>query len=143
MPELSRAEGRLIVAAVRVLAHLKQRSPEPQEIADLLELPAATVRLQIATLAELGGVAVVESAFATHVEIRDDQVLEQLPDDVTSEFADELADFDRRKQEETERMANLFTDGEHERRRAEKLGKMDAELRDYRKRKPKNPFADD
>jgi hypothetical protein len=40
-------------------------------------------------------------------------------------------------------MSHLFTDGEHERRRAEKLGKMDAELRDYRKRKPKNPFSDD
>ncbi len=40
-------------------------------------------------------------------------------------------------------MARLFDSGEHERQQQEKLGKMDDELKDFRRRKPINPFGDD
>lgn len=143
MASLTRTDGHLMVAAVRVLTHTLQRSPEPAEVAELLALPAASVRVQIVALADLGILAVVESAFATHVEVRDYTGLEELPAADESELAEELADFDRRKQAETEKMSQLFADGEHERRQADKLDQMDADLRTFRERKPKNPFSDD
>ncbi len=40
-------------------------------------------------------------------------------------------------------MSQLFADGEHDRRRADKLGKMAEDLRAFQKQKPKDPFADD
>ena len=143
MANLTRTEGHLIVAAVRVLTHSLQRSPEPGEVADLLAMPAASARVQIVALADLDILVVVESAYATHVEVRDYTRLEELPAAHESEFAEELADFDRRKQEEADKMSQLFADGEHDRRRADKLGKMAEDLRAFQKQKPKDPFADD
>ena len=139
----SREEGHLIVAAVRVLQHGLGRSPRPEEVAELLEMPPASLRVHLAALEESGAVAMVESAFDVHVEIRDHLRLEELtPAAESSDLQSDLADFDRRKQEESERMARLFADGEPERRQAEKLRKMDQELADFRKRKPRDPFAD-
>jgi hypothetical protein len=143
MASLTRSDGHLIVAAVRVLTHTLQRSPEPEEIAALLALPAAAVRVQIVALTDLGILAMVASAFATHVEVRDYVALEELPATDESELAEELADFDRRKQAETAKMSQLFADGEHERRRADKLDKMNKDLRAFRERKPPNPFDDE
>jgi hypothetical protein len=140
--QIDRHEGHLVVAAIRVLAHREGRAPTPEEVADLLDLPGAAVRLQLAVLQDLGAVRLVESAFATHVEVHDHTRLEELPEGRVDELSSDLADFDRRKQEEAERMERLFADGEHDRRRQEKHGAMDRELQDFHKRKPRNPFDD-
>ena len=141
---ITQLEGHLIVAAIRVLAHRLERSPRPEEVADLIELAPAALRVKLVALAESGIVAVVESAFDTHVEIRDYHLLEDLPAvETDGDLSEDLADFDRRKREESERMDRLFGDREHEKRQAERMQKMDQELRDYRKKKPPNPFGDD
>jgi hypothetical protein len=143
MARLNREEGHLVIAAIRVLAHRHGRPPAPAEIAELLDLPEATVRLQLAALHDLGAVAMIESAFATHAEIRTHQLVDELPPADERELSSDLAEFDRRKQEEAERMARLFSDGEHEKRRSERFGKMDRDLADFRKRKPRNPFDEE
>jgi len=139
----NRDEGHLLVAAIRVLGHREGRAPTPEELAELLDLPGAAVRLQLAALQDLGAVVLVESAFAVHAEVRDHTRLEELAPPEESDISADLADFDRRKQEEAERMAHLFDEKDHERRRAERHDAMDRDLKDFRKRKPHNPFEDD
>lgn len=144
MAGTSRRQGHLVVAAVRVLAHLHERSPRPEEVADLLRMPAALLRVRLAELQEAGVLALVESAFDTHVEVREHLRLEELPaDDEPDDLTADLADFDRRKEEEARRMEQLFADGEPRRRQQEKMRRMEEELRGFREqRKPRNPFED-
>lgn len=141
--KLTRQDAHLLLAAIRVQAHLLERSPTPAELAELLDRSETEIRLQLVFLQERGAVDLVESAFATHAEIREHLLIEELADTAGPALSEDLKDFDRRKQEEAERMAHLFDSGEHERQQQEKLGKMDDELKDFRRRKPANPFGDD
>ena len=38
-------------------------------------------------------------------------------------------------------MSRLFAEGDHEKRRSERVRKMDEELKDFKKRKPRDPFS--
>ncbi len=143
MAHITREDGHLFVAAIRVLAHREERPPRPEEVAELLRMPPAMARLQASALADAGIVAIVESAFDTHLELRDHGRLEELEEAARSRALDEdLAAFERRKEEEAQRMARLFDEGDHERRQQERIQKMEEELRGFRKRKPRNPFGD-
>ena len=144
MSGMTRQEAHLLLAGIRVLTHTGERPPTPEQLADLLELSASAVRLQLAQLADLGAVALVESAFETHTEVRDYLRAEELPAEAGPAIAEDLEAFDRRKREESERMAHLFDSGEHEQRQSDRLRRMDEDLRTFRgKKKPQNPFGED
>lgn len=144
MSRVTREDGHLVVAAIRVLAHREERPPRPEEVAVLLGLAPEVLRARMAILAEAGVLAMIESAFDTHLEIRDHLRLEELEAGAQSRALDEdLADFARRQQEQAAKMSRLFDEGDHERRQAERVRKMEEELRDFRQRKPRNPFAAD
>ena len=140
---MTRHEAQLLLAAIRVQSHLKERSPTPAEVAELLDMSESAIRLQLVFLQDLGAVDLVDSAFATHAEIRDEHQVEGLEETAGPALSEDLKDFDRRKQEESERMAQLFDSGESEQQRQDKLGKMDEELKEFRRQKPANPFGDD
>ena len=140
---MTRHEAHLLLAAIRVQSHLKERSPTPEEVADLLDLSESSVRLQLVFLQDLGAVDLVDSAFATHAEIRDHLQVENLGESAGPALSEDLKEFDRRKQEESERMAHLFDSGESEQERQDKLGRMDEELKEFRRQKPPNPFGND
>ncbi len=143
MSSLTRSEGLLVLAAIRVLDHLNQRPPTPAEIADLLDEDESTVRLQLARLQDLGAAVLVDSAFATHAEIKDHRLVEDLDDRAGPAISEDLAEFDRKKEDEARRMAHLFDSGEHEESRRRKLDEMDSELEKFRREKPANPFGED
>lgn len=143
MIRLARNEGHLFVAGVRVLAHRLGRGPTPQELADLLASNESQVRLQAATLEDLGAIALVNSAFETHLELRDHLRLELLEEGDAPAISDALRDFDDRKREEAEKMARLFDTGEAEQQRQDQLKRMDDDLRDFRRKRPRNPFGED
>ena len=143
MSGMTRQEAHLLLAGIRVLTHTGQRPPTPEQLAELLELPDSAVRLQLTQLAELGAVALVTSAYETHAEVRDHLLVEELSEEAGPAIADDLEAFDRRKREESEKMAHLFDSGEHEQRQSDRLRKMDEDLRTFRKKKPHNPFGDD
>jgi hypothetical protein len=140
---MTRHEAHLLLAAIRVQSHLKERSPTPAEVAELLDLSESAVRLQLVFLQDLGAVDLVDSAFATHAEIGDHLQVETLGESAGPALSEDLKAFDRRKQEESERMAHLFDSGESEQERQDKLGRMDEELKEFRRQKPANPFGDD
>ncbi len=144
MSAISRQEGHLIVAAVRVLSHREGRPPRPEEVAALLQLAPEALRLRMALLADAGVLAVVESAFDVHLEVRDHLRLEELPaDEQRLAMDEEIADFARRQQEQADKMARLFDEGDHKRRQEERLRRMDEELRGFRQRRPRNPFGEE
>ena len=143
MIHVTREDGHLIVAAVRILEHREQTPPGHEAVAELIRMPVEALRLKVAALEELGILQRVESALDTHVEVRDHALLDDLePTAESSAMEEDLADFDRRKQQEADRMARLFADGDHEKKRREKIKEMDEGLFDYEKRKPRDPFAD-
>lgn len=142
MSKLTRHEAHLLVAGIRVLDHQLQRPPSPKELADLLDLPESSVRLQVNLMADLEIILVIESAFESHVEIKDYRQIESLDNEAGPAISDDLAAFDRRKEEENERLANLFDSGEHERVRQDRLKKMEDELGGFKGKKPPNPFGD-
>lgn len=143
MTRLNRHDAHLLMAGIRVLTHLKGMAPTPDALADLLELPATLVRLQLGALSELGAVALVDSAYETHAEVRDYPRIEELEEGEGPAISEDLRAFDERKRAENEKMAHLFDSGESERQRQQKHDRMGDELRGFRKNKPKNPFGED
>ena len=143
MSGMTRGEGHLVLAAIRVLEHLNGKLPSPAEVADLLDESESSVRLWLNRLQDLEAVVQVESAFETHVEIKDHLQVEHLDQEAGPAITESLAEFDRKKEAEAERMANLFDSGDHEKKRREKIDAMDADLENFRSRKPVNPFGDD
>ncbi|MFN2371901.1 MAG: hypothetical protein ABR506_12220 [Candidatus Krumholzibacteriia bacterium] len=143
MSGMTRAEAQLLLAGIRVLTHTGQRPPTPEQVAELLQMPASAVRLQLAQLADLGAVALLTSAFETHTEVRDHLAVEQLPEAAGPAIAEDLEAFDRRKREEQSKMAHLFDSGEHDQRQQDKLRRMEQDLASFRRKKPANPFGDD
>jgi len=142
MATIDRQDAHLLLAAIRVLSHLNQRSPRPEEVAALLELPEATVRMRAVILQELGAMVLVESAYEIQLEIREYLKIEELEEARSEALAEDLAAFDRKKQDEAEKMARLFDDGTFEQERKDKLTAMDEELKSM-PRKPRNPFGDE
>ena len=140
---MTRQEAHLLLAAIRVQSHLKERSPTPAELAELLDMSETQIRLQLVFLQDLGAADIVESAFESHAEILDHTQVDSLTAESGPALSEDLKDFDRRKQEEAERMANLFESGEYEQQQQDKLGRMDEELKDFQRQKPVNPFGDD
>ncbi|MBU0743211.1 hypothetical protein KKG45_14430 [bacterium] len=144
MSKVTREDGHLVVAAIRVLAYKLNGPPTPEQVAELLGLAPETVRLQTLALQEAGIVKLVTSAYENHLEVRDHALLDGLESDARQAAMDEaLAEFDQHKQEEAERMSRLFSEGEHERRRRDKFKEMDKGLGDFERKKPRNPFGDD
>ena len=142
MADLDRNTAHLVLAAIRVLSHRLQRSPRPDEVAELLEWPETTIRLHAAQLQDLGAAMLVESAYEVHLEVRDHRLVDDLEAERSEALADDLADFDRRKQEEAEKMARLFEDGTFQSERQKKLDQMSDDLMS-RPSRPRNPFGDD
>lgn len=143
MTRMTRYEAHLLLAGIRILSHRNRIAPTPEDLAELLEKPAALVRLQLDALKELGAVALVGSAYHTHAEIKDHLAVEQLEDEEGPEIGEELRAFDERKRAEAEKMANLFESGESDQRRRDKYDQMGEELKNFRKNRPRNPFGDD
>ncbi|HPF35896.1 MAG TPA: hypothetical protein P5571_09875 [Candidatus Krumholzibacteria bacterium] len=144
MEHITREEGHLLVAAVRILSHLRGSPPTVEAVAELLRWAPESVRMKTVLLHELGALALVDSAYDHHLEVRDHARLETLTPEADHTGMDEaLADFDRRKEEEQRRMSQLFGDGDHERRRRERIQAMEDGLFGGKPKKPRNPFGDD
>jgi hypothetical protein len=143
MIAVNREDGHLLVAAVRVLACRDQSPPDMDQVAELLRLAPEVVRLKAVALIEAGILKQIESAWKMHLEVADHTLLESLPaaeDESTMDV--ELADFDKRKKEEAERMDQMFSDGTLAKERQAKLDEMDHDLFSDKPEKPANPFGD-
>jgi hypothetical protein len=138
----SREDGHLIVAAVRVLSHKAAKPPTPEDIADLLGLAPEFARNLVVALGEEQILKVVVNPFEIRAEVGDYAKLEDLPAESTAPtIQDELDDFVKRKQEaveETERMLNL---DEIEKKKKEKLSRLEDEMKKMKEKGQPPPFG--
>jgi hypothetical protein len=143
MQVITREEGQLIVSAVVVLAHLNDSLPSEREIADLIGIPSEVVGLKVSALVEADIILRVENAFENHLEVINYTNLDNLQlDQNVASINEDLADFEKRKKEESEKMNQLFESNDHEKRKAERIKKMEESFFNMDQKKPDNPFDD-
>lgn len=139
-------EGHLVVAAVRVLTHQHSgRPPTVEEISKLLSLSREWAGVLVSALEKAGVVRALTGPFETRVEIADHTRLEALPrGDTAGGVDEELKEFSKKKQEEEEKLRGLFTGGEAERKKKDKMGRLADELKGWKPKPPKSaPFMKD
>ncbi len=124
------------------MTHLNGCSPSPEKLAEFLNLPDGSLRLKSVLLVEMGAIVQVESAFEIHLEVGDVSTVDDLTEETGPSISEDLNAFDKRKEEEAQRMAHLFDSGEHAQQKKRKLNQMDEELLEYKKKKPINPFGE-
>ncbi len=128
-------ESHLLVAAVRVLSHKDGRSPTPDEVADLLAFSREKTYVLVHELRRLGILRALETPFEIRLDVGDPVPLEQLPrGDSGPSIAGELDEFHSREQEKKQVMERMFRGGEADRRRKERVSKLEKE---FEKFKPK------
>ena len=133
-------DGHLIVGAVRVLSHNSDKPPTPEDIADLLGLAPDFVRNLAVALGDEGILKVVENPFGIRTEVKDHLKLEELPREAQGpSIQDELDEFVKKKKKEVEDTEKMFTLDEIEKRKQEKLSKLDEEMKKM-KGKGRSPF---
>jgi len=127
-------EGHLFVAAVRVLSHKENRPPTLDEVTELLNLSKEVVFLTARGLADRGILHLMENPFEIHVEIADHLAIEELPrDDTGPGFGEDLDEFHEKKKREQDEMGDFFKNGGMEKKKGEKLSKMEEEFRRFRR----------
>ncbi|HVP57069.1 MAG TPA: hypothetical protein VMU02_03140 [bacterium] len=134
-------DGHLIVAATRVLAHRDPKPPRPEDIAEMLGLPADFVRNLVVALGSLGILNVMENPFELRVEIGDHTLLESLPRGAeTPSIKDELDTFIQRKKREVEETEKMLSADEIERKKQEKMSKLEDEMKKMKGKSKPRPF---
>lgn len=132
-------ESHLLVAAVRVLCHRDGRSPTPGDVAGLIQFSTEKTYVLVHELRKLGVLRVLESAFELRLDVGDPVPLESLPKGATGPSIEgELAEFHSKEQEKKEEMERMFRGGEADRRRKERVARMEQE---FMKFKPKRGAA--
>jgi hypothetical protein len=138
----SHEDGHLVVAAIRVLCHKAAKPPTPEDVANLLDLPADFVRNVVVALGALGVLHVIENPFETRAELGDHILLEDLPRASESpSIKDELDSFVMRKKKEAEDTEKMFTPDEIEKKKKEKIAKLNQEMKRMKKKGYK-PFPE-
>jgi hypothetical protein len=138
----SRLDGRLIVAAIRILEHREQHPPTEEEIAALLNWHEDQTRVIARELADFGALAAIKSPFEVRYKLLEELKVEELPveSNVADDFAREIEAFDERATEEQERVEKML--GTHEAPAPEpERAALEDEFGEFRAKKPKDPFG--
>lgn len=126
-------ESHLVVAAIRVLSHTEGRPPTPGEVATLLGLSSEKVHVLVHELGKLEIIRLMESPFDLRIDVQDPVPLEQLPRAVSdAAMTEELADFKEKSREKHDEMQRMFQGGEAERRRKERVSKLEEHFKSFR-----------
>ncbi len=127
-------EGHVFVAAVRVLEHKESRPPTVEEVAALLGESREIAYHLARGLAEKGVLRLLTSPFDTHVEIADHLRIEELPRGESGPgFEEDLREFREKKKKDRDEMSGFFSTGGPDKKKKDKLSKMEEEFRKFRK----------
>jgi hypothetical protein len=134
-------ESHLVVAAVRVLTHRDGRSPTPAEVAELLQVVPERVNILVHELRKRGILKALLGPFEMRLDPGDPALIESLPRGASGpSIAGELEEFHSQLQEKKREMERMFRGGEADRRRKDRVAKLELE---FTKFKPKRGAADD
>ena len=135
-------QSHLLVAAVRVLEHASEKPPTMEEIGGLLQISHEVVGVVARALERHGIVKIHKTPFDTRVEVADHTALEDLPREETgAAMKEELEEFRHRSEEKQAEIENLFGGGEHQKKKQEKQAGLDAQLKEWQKKRTLDPFA--
>lgn len=139
----SRAQGHLIVAAIRVLGHLRNRPPTEEEIAGLLGLSREVTLHILRGLDARGIVRPLKNPFDVRYDLADHQLLEELPP--RSEGPDigkEIEDFHKKTEDRQKAIERMMRESDPERKVRDKVSKIEEDFRRFRtKRRADLPFG--
>ena len=134
-------ESHLLVAAVRVLTHREGRSPTPAEVAAFIQFVPEKVNILVHELRKRGILKALEGPFEMRLDPGDPALLEALPRGGSGpSIQGELEEFHSQLQEKKKEMERMFRGGEADRRRKERVAKLEQQ---FSKFKPKPGAADD
>jgi hypothetical protein len=129
-------EGHAHVAAVRVLQYRLKRPPTIDEVAEALGSKPELTNHRLRALEAAGIVTIVENPFESHVSVRDHLALEKLPPEVSEAgLSEAVQDFKKRQAEKADEMIRLFDEGDPNRERKERTGKMAEDLKTFQPKK--------
>lgn len=135
-------QGHLVVAAARVLSHKLEKPPTMEEIGELLKTSHEVIGAVARALESRGIVKIHKTPFDTRVEVTDHTLLEELPkDDSGADMKGEVEAFLERSKEKQEKIEKLFGEEEYEKRKKEKQAGLEAQLKEFQKKKAVDPFA--
>ena len=131
-------EGHLVVAAVRILDHRNGHPPTIEEIAELTKLTNEWTGVLVSSLADLGILRRVQSAFTLRLEVGNHQDLEKLSRaSRTPTLDDEMKAFSEKQRREQEAMGRLFTEGRAKRDRKRRGNDLAEQLKAFKSKPPK------
>ena len=135
-------QSHLVVAAARVLSHKLEKPPTMEEIGELLEVSHEIIGAVARALESRGIVKIHKTPFDTRVEVTDHTLLEELPrDDSGADMKGEVEAFLERSREKHEKIEKLFGEEEYEKRKKKKQAGLEAQLKEFQKKKAVDPFA--
>jgi hypothetical protein len=140
----SRAQGHLLVAAVRVLSHQRKRPPTSEEIAELLGLSREITLHILRGLEARRIVRAIETPFEVRFDIEDHKEVEALPVDASGpDLGREIEDFHKKSEDRQKQIEKMMRDADPERATREKAARIEEEFRRFRGRKSAtSPFRD-
>ena len=135
-------QSHLVVAAARVLAHKLEKPPTYEEIGELLGISHEVIGAIARALETRGIVKIRMTPFDTRVDVADHTALEELPrDDRGAAIKEEVDAFVERSKEKQESIDKLFGEEEFQKRKKEKQAGLEAQLKEFQKKKAIDPFA--
>lgn len=135
-------QSHLVVAAVRILAHKDEKPPTMEEIGELLGISHEVIGAVARALDSRGIVKIHMTPFDTRVEVADHAALEELPrEDTGAAMKEEVSAFLERTKEKQEKIEKLFGEKEYKKRKKKKQTGLEAQLKEFQKKKEVDPFA--
>jgi hypothetical protein len=128
-------ESHLLVAAVRVLSHREGRSPTPGEVAEFIRYVPEKVNILVHELRKRGILKALEGPYEMRLDPGDPTLLEALPrGGAGHSIQGELEEFHSQLQEKKQEMERMFRGGEADRRRKERVAKLEREFTKFKPR---------
>jgi hypothetical protein len=140
----ARGQGHLIVAAIRVLTHLRNRPPTEEEIAEQLGISRELTLHILRGLEDRGIVHSLKNPFDVRYDLGDHRLLESLPLEATGpDMGREIEDFHKKSEDRQKRIEQMMRDADPERTTRQKVSKMEEEFRRFSRKRPAgSPFND-
>ena len=128
---IDRAQGHLVVAAVRILSHRHQRPASPQEVAELLGVSPEWLGVAVRRLLDLGALAEVADAFDSRLEVADHLRVEDLSVEASGKMEEEIRSFSSRAREKQEELKRQF-DADFRAGQKKRFSQLEEDLKKFR-----------
>ncbi|HEX7878262.1 MAG TPA: hypothetical protein VF720_02565 [Candidatus Eisenbacteria bacterium] len=137
----SRDEGLLLLAAIRVRAHLDGRPPLQENVADLLDMPHELMRVLAIGLEDRGILKMLTNAFEVRLDIVNAALVDDLPAAGTGpRLGTELDDFRKAFQAKQDDLKKSFGKEALQKKTDEKMSAMEEKLRQFKEKAGGKPM---